>query len=231
MWLLTSFSVATLLALTWAAIFTLGLINTQGTNYPLDNFVFNAVVWLAAVAMLALQATALAGLYMRWHWGRAVATIASAFWVFTVIGIPFAILVWWFLHRRWDPGVDSTFTKEHPSAPAYLVGLCGAGTALILAWLWFLYGHLVSLLTQVSGSADGWASIVTFALFLSLPLWIVQALAVAGLVQKHDWGVVLAVITCVLWTLSLVGLPFGIAGFFVLWPWQHPALRTTASRT
>ena len=226
-WLLASFIVATLLSLTWAAIFMLGLINTQYGNYPLENVTLNAVIALAAVAMLALQVTALVGLYMRRHWGRTVATIAAGFWIFTVIGIPFAVLAWWVMHRRWDPGVDSTFDKNHPTAPAYVVGLCAVGTALVLVWLWFLYLYLVPLLEKVNPSqaAGGWYWIASVALFLSIPLWVVQGLALVGLVQKHDWGAVLAMITCVLWVLSLIGLPFGIAGLIVLWRWQHPALR------
>lgn len=225
-WLLASFIVATLLSLTWGSIFTLGLVNTQYGNYPVENFTLNAFVWLAAVAMLGLQTTALVGLYMRRHWGRAVATIASGFWVFTIVGIPFAILAWWVMHRRWDPGVESTFTKDHPSAPAFVVGLCAVGTALVLVWLWFLYIYLTNLLIHVSPSqpASGWYWIVTFAFFLSIPLWVVQGLALVGLLQKHDWGAVLALITCVLWVLSVVGLPFGIAGLILLWRWQHPAL-------
>ena len=227
-WLLGSFIVATLLSLTWASIFTLGLINTQYGNYPVENFTLNAFVWLAAVAMLGLQTTALVGLYMRRHWGRAVATIASGFWVFTIVGIPFAILAWWVMHRRWDPGVESTFTKDHPSAPAYVVGLCAVGTTLVLVWVWFLYSYLAGLLIQLNPSqpASGFYWIVTVALFLSIPLWVVQGIAVVGLLQKHDWGAVLAMITCVLWVLSLVGLPFGIAGLILLWRWQHPALKT-----
>ncbi len=230
-WLLGTFIVATLLSLTWAAIFMLGLINTQYGNYPLENVTLNAVVALAAVAMLALQVTALVGLYMRRHWGRAVATIASGFWVFTVIGIPFAILAWWVMHRRWDPGVESTFNKDHPSAPAYVVGLCAVGFALELVWVWFLYFYLVNLQTQVSPSQPliGWFWIASLAFFLSFPLWVVQGLAVVGLIQKHDWGAVLALITCVLWVLSLGGLPFGIAGLIVLWRWQHPALGSTVA--
>jgi hypothetical protein len=230
-WLLGTFIVATLLSLTWAAIFTLGLINTQFGNYPLENVTLNAVVALAAVAMLALQVTALVGLYMRRHWGRAVATIASGFWVFTVIGIPFAILAWWLMHRRWDPGVESTFNKDHPSAPAYVVGLCAVGTALVLVWLWFLYLYLIPLLEKINPSqaTGGWYWIASVAFFLSIPLWVVQGLAVVGLIQKHDWGAVLALITCVLWVLSLGGLPFGVAGLIVLWRWQHPALGSTVA--
>ena len=228
-WLLGTFVVSTLLALTWAALFMLGLINTQYGNYPAENVTFSAVVALAAVAMLGLQATALIGLYMRRHWGRAVATIASGFWVFTVVGIPFAILAWWVMHRRWDPGVDSTFNRDHPSAPTYVVGLCAVGTALVLVWIWFLYFHLVNLLIQIvpSQEAGGWYWIVSLAFFFSVPLWVVQGLAVVGLLQKHDWGAVLALVTCVLWVLSGIGLPFGIAGLVLLWRWQHPALRTT----
>lgn len=229
-WLLGSFIVATLLAFTWAAIFTLAFINTQYNPYPIENLTINGVVWLAAVAMLAVQATALVGLYMRRHWGRALATIASGFWVFTLIGIPFAALAWWVMHRRWDPGVESTFDKNHPSAPAYVVGLCALGTALVLVWLWFLYFHLVNLLIQLSPSqpASGWYWIASFALFFSIPLWVVQGLAMVGLRQKHDWGAVLAVITCVLWVLSGLGVLFGIAGLIVLWRWQHPALTSAA---
>jgi hypothetical protein len=228
-WLLGTFVVSTLLALTWAALFTLGLINTQYGNYPVENVTFSAVVALAAVAMLGLQVTALIGLYMRRHWGRAVATIASGFWVFTVVGIPFAILAWWVMHRRWDPGVESTFNKDHPSAPPYVVGLCAVGAALVLVWTWFLYFHLVNLLTQLvpSQQASGWYWIVSLAFFFSIPLWVVQGLAVVGLLRKHDWGAVLALVTCVLWVLSGIGLPFGVAGLVLLWRWQHPALRTT----
>jgi len=136
-WLLAAFIVATLLALAWASLFTLGFVNTQYGNYPVENFTLNVFVWLAAVAMLAVQSTAFAGLYMRRHWGRTVATIAAGLWVFTVIGIPFAAVTWWVLHRRWDPGADSTFDKDHPSAPSYVVCLCAVGTALVLVWSWF----------------------------------------------------------------------------------------------
>jgi len=225
-WLLAAFIVATLLALAWASLFTLGFVNTQYGNYPVENFTLNIFVWLAAVAMLAVQSTAFAGLYMRRHWGRTVATIAAGLWLFTVIGIPFAAVTWWVLHRRWDPGVDSTFDKDHPSAPSYVVGLCAVGTAIVLVWLWFLYFHLVGLLIQLSPSqpASGWYWIASVALYLSIPLWVVQGLAFVGLRQKHDWGAVLALITCVLWVVSGVGLPFGIAGLIVLWRWQHPAL-------
>jgi hypothetical protein len=226
-WLLAAFIVATLLALAWASVFTLAFVNTQYGNYPLENFTLNVFVWLAAVAMMAMQSTALVGLYMRRHWGRAVATIASGLWVFTGIGIPFAIVTWWVLHRRWDPGVDSTFDKDHPSAPAYVVGLCAVGTAIVLVWLWFLYFHLVGLLTQLAPTqpASGWYWIASVALYLSIPLWVVQGLAFVGLRQKHDWGAVLAMIACVLWVVSGIGLPFGIAGLIVLWRWQHPALK------
>ncbi len=226
-WLLAAFIVSTLLALAWASVFTLAFVNTQYGNYPLENFTLNVVVWLAAVTMMGAQSTALVGLYMRRHWGRALATIASGLWVFTGIGIPFAIVTWWALHRRWDPGVESTFDRDHPSAPAYVVGLCGVGTAIVLVWLWFLYFHLVNLLIQISPSqpATGWYWIASVALFLSIPLWVIQGLAVVGLRQKHDWGAVLAVITCMLWVLSGVGSPFGIAGLIVLRRWQHPALK------
>jgi len=226
-WLLITFIISTLLALNWGAIFALGLINTQYGNYPVENITLNAVIALAAVAMLGLQTTALVGLYMRRHWGRTVATIAAGFWIFTVIGIPFAILAWWVMHRRWDPGVDSTFDKDHPSAPIYVAGLCAVGAGLVLVWLWFLYLYLVPLLEHVNPSqpTSGWYGIASVAFFLSIPLWVVQGLAVVGLIQKHDWGAVLAMITSILWVVSLVGLPFGIAGLIVLWRWQHPALR------
>jgi hypothetical protein len=98
---------------------------------------------------------------------------------------------------------------------------------VLLVWLWFLYIYLPNLIAQIAPGAPDLRPVFTVALYFTLPLWIVQALAVVGLMQKHDWGAVLAVITCVLWILSLVGLPFGIAGLFVLWRWQHPALRPT----
>src|SRR5258708_14156538 len=98
----------------------------------------------------------------------------------TVIGIPFAILAWWVMHRRWDPGVDSTFDKDHPSAPIYVVALCAVGTALVLVWLWVLYLYLVPLLEQVNPSqASGdWYWTASLAFFLSIPLRGVPAPAV-----------------------------------------------------
>jgi hypothetical protein len=225
-WLIVSFAVSTLLALAWAATWTLAVIYADYSSHLVENLTLNAFVWEASLAMLGLQTLALVGLYTRQHWGRAVATIASGFWVFTVIGIPFAALAWWALHRRWDPGVDSTFTKEHPSAPPYLLGLTIAGAAVILVWLWFLYIYLPALLVKLAPNvpAGGWYWIGTFALLFSLPIWVVQGLAVIGLRQKHDWGAILAMLTCVLWILSGIGLPFGIAGLLLLWRWQHPAL-------
>lgn len=225
-WLIVSFAVSTLLALAWAAGWTLAVIYADYSSHLVENLTLNAFVWEASLAMLGLQTLALVGLYTRRHWGRAMATIASGFWVFTVIGIPFAALAWWALHRRWDPGVESTFTKEHPAAPPYLLGLTIAGAALILVWLWFLYIYLPALLVKLAPNAPvgGWYWICTFALLFSLPIWVVQGLAVVGLLQKHDWGAILAMLTCVLWILSGIGLPFGIAGLLLLWRWQHPAL-------
>lgn len=225
-WLIGTFVVSTLVALAWAAGWTLAVIYADYGTHPVENLTLNAFVWEASVAMLGLQALALVGLYTRRHWGRAMATVASGFWVFTVVGIPFAALAWWALHRRWNPGVDSTFTREHPSAPPYLTGLTIAGASVILVWLWFLYIYLPALLVKLAPTVpvSGWYWIGTFALLFSLPIWVVQGLAVIGLRQKHDWGAILAMLTCVLWILSGIGLPFGIAGLFMLWRWQHPAL-------
>ena len=87
-WLLACFIVSTLLALMWAAGWTLAVINGDYGSHPAENLTLNAFVWEASLATLGLQALALAGLYTRRHWGRAMATVASGFWVFTVIGIP-----------------------------------------------------------------------------------------------------------------------------------------------
>jgi hypothetical protein len=59
------------------------------------------------------------------------------------------------------------------------------------------------------------------------PWWLIGSFVVSTLValrEKHDWGAILAMLTCVLWILSGIGLPFGIAGLLLLWRWQHPAL-------
>jgi hypothetical protein len=97
---------------------------------------------------------------------------------------------------------------------------------VVVVWLWFLYIYLPALLIQLAPNvpSGGWYWIDTLALLFSLPIWVVQGLAVVGLRQKHDWGAILAMLTCVLWILSGIGLPFGIAGLFLLWKWQHPAL-------
>jgi hypothetical protein len=226
-WVIGSFVVSTLLALAWAAGWTLGVINADYVSHPAENLALNVFVWEASLAMLGLQALALLGLYTRRHWGRTMATIASGFWAFTMIGIPLAALVWWALHRRWEPGVDSTFDKDHSSAPRYVIGLSVVGAALIVVWLWFLYIYLPALLVQLAPTVDSgsWYWIGTFALLFSLPIWVVHGLAAIGLLQKHDWGAILAVLTCMLWIMSGAGLPFGIAGLLVLWRWQHPALR------
>ncbi len=229
-WLLGTFIVTSIIGLAYAVAWTFAEINGSSATRPVESTIINGVDWLASVAVAGLQATALAGLYTRRHWGRAVATIAAGFWVFTVIGVLFAALAWWALHRRWDPGVEATFTREHPAAPAYVVGLCAVGTALLLAWVWFLYFYIVPLLVELTRDSNppidpsSWYGVISVVLFFSLPFWVVQALALIGLRQKHDWGAVLATITCILWVLSLVGLPFGVAGLFVLWRWQHPAL-------
>ena len=225
-WLLACFIFSTLLALAWAAAWTLGVIYADYRSHPAENAMLNVFVWEASIAMLGLQVLALWGLYTRQHWGRAMATIASGFWIFTLIGIPFAGLVWWALHRRWDPGVETTFSRDHPSAPPYVTGLTIVGATVVLVWLWFLYIYLPSLLIQLAPNVDesSWYWIGTFALFFSLPVWVVQGLAVIGLLQKHDWGAILAMLACVLWILSGVGAPFGIAGLLILWRWQHPVL-------
>jgi len=230
-WLIVAFVVSTLFAMNWAALWTLGVITSDYSSHFIENFTLNAVVWVATLAVLLLQCAALVGLYTRRHWARTVATVASGFWALTIGGIPFSALVWWSLHKRWEPGVDSTFTRDHPSAPPYVVGLTAVGTALVLVWLWFLYIYLVGLLQQLNPSApvSGWYWTTTLALFFSLPIWVVQGLAFIGLLQKYDWGAILAVITCLLWIMSIIGLPFGIAGLFVLWRWQHPALRPQVS--
>src|SRR5436309_571089 len=120
----------------------------------LDRYVDRELTNTEALEVLLLQVAALAGLYTRGQWARTVATVASGFWAFTIIGIPFTALVWWALHRRWNTGVDSTFSRDHPSAPPYLIGLTGVGTALVVVWLWFLYLYLVPLLQQLSPSGS-----------------------------------------------------------------------------
>src|SRR5260221_101965 len=82
-----------------SAAWTLGVIYADYRSHPAENAMLNVFVWEASIAMLGLQVLALWGLYTRQHWGRAMATIASGFWIFTLIGIPFAVLVWWALHR------------------------------------------------------------------------------------------------------------------------------------
>ena len=223
-WLLALYVLSTALGLLWAAAWTLGVVFGQYGSHPVENLVLNFFVWQSSLAVVSIQGLAFVGLYTRRHWGRPVATIAAGLWVLTGVGILFAALAWWGLHRRWDPGVESTFTREHPSAPVYVTGLAAAGTAVLLVWLWFLYIYLPNLINQIAPGAPDLRPVFTVALFISLPLWIVQGLAVVGLVRKHDWGVILALVTCVLWILSLVGLPFGIAGLVILWRWQHPAL-------
>jgi hypothetical protein len=104
-WLLACFIVSTLVALTWAAGWTLAVINGDYGSHPAENLALNAFVWEASLATLGLQALALAGLYTRLHWGRAMATVASGFWVFTVIGLPFGIAGLFVLWRWQHPAL------------------------------------------------------------------------------------------------------------------------------
>ena len=230
-WLLLLFAALSCLSLAWAALFTAAFVTQNYNTRPIENLTLNGFVELAAVALTLLQTTALVGLYMRRHWGRALATIAAAIWALTIIGIPFAALCVFALYRRWDPGVEATFDKDHSSAPLYITILCGVAAAMLVFWLWFLYLYLPPLLTSLTAGQtpkidpSTWYALDTFALLLSLPLWTVTILSVVGLAQKHDFGAVLAVIVCVLFVLSGVGVLFGVAGLLVLWRWSHPALR------
>jgi len=248
-WVVVMFGLSTLIAFTWASLGSESVIGTSPQSaFFAEGYAFNLVDWLGTLALVLLQCAALAGLFTRQHWGRPVATIASGFWVVSVVtvlfftsgpgfvafgllGVAAAALVWWGLHRRWDPGVETTFNRDHPSAPRYIVGLTAVGTALAAVWLAWLYLYLAPLLLRLNPSfgASSWYWIATLGFLFSLPLWVVQGLALVGLLQKHDWGVVLAVITCLLWVMSIIGLPFGIAGLFVLWRWRHPAIRPQVS--
>jgi hypothetical protein len=106
--------------------------------------------------------------------------------------------------------------------------MAAVGSIALLAWLWFLYLYLVPLIQRLTADTgidpNSWYWVVSVALYFSLPFWALQLLTVIGLRQRHDWGAVLATITCVLWSISLIGTPFGIAGLLVLWRWSHPAL-------
>lgn len=248
-WVVALFGLSTLIAYLWAALSSQSFIGTSPENpYFAEGYTFNGVDWLGSIALALLQGAALAGLWTRQHWGRPVATIASGFWIVTIVGLflftgaqGFVVLgligvaafalAWWGLHRQWNPGVDTTFDRDHPSAPRYIVGLTAVGAGLVLVWLAWLYLYFAPLLVRINPTfpASSWYWIATFGFLFSLPLWAVQGLALLGLIEKHDWGVVLAVITCVLWVMSIVGLPFGIAGLFVLWRWRHPAIRPQVS--
>lgn len=229
-WLLVLYLVGAVIATVWAVLWTIGVIAGQYSGSHIgENLTINFVTWFGAIAFACVQSLSLFALYMRRHWGRTMATIGAALWVLSGIGVVITALALWGLHRQWDPGVDSTFTRDHPSAPRYVVGLTAVGTLLLIPWLWFLFIYLPNLINQIAPGAPDLRGVFAVALYLSLPLWIVQALAAIGLVRKHDWGAVLAVVTCVVWTLSLVGLPFGIAGLVVLWRWQHPALKPLAA--
>jgi len=248
-WVLAVFSLSTLIAFTWASLSSESVVGTspQSAHFA-EGYAFNVVDWLGTLALVLLQCAALAGLFTRQHWGRPVATIASSFWVVSVVtvlfatsgpgfvaagllGVVAAALVWWGLHRRWEPGVETTFTRDHPTAPRYIVGLTAVGTALAVVWLAWLYLYLAPLLLRLypEFGAASWYWIATFGFLFSLPLWVVQGLAFLGLLGRRDWGVVLAVIACLLWVMSIIGLPFGIAGLFVLWRWRHPAIRPQVS--
>ena len=223
-WLLAVFATLSCFSLAWAALFTAAFTNQNYNSHTVENLTLNLVVELGALSLTLLQTTAVVGLFMRRHWGRALAAIAAAIWALTIVGIPFAILCIYVLYRRWDPGVEATFDPAHPSAPAYITALCGLATAGVLAWLWFLFVYLPPLQQSLSPGGS-WYAVDALAFALSIPLWVVLLLSLVGLLRKHDFGAVLAVIVCVLLVLSGVGLPLGIIGLLVLWRWSHPALR------
>ena len=235
--LLLIFFVVTLFSVGTSAFAVWGLVTVPQPQHWVENEILNGMLVLGVVTFAALQSTALVGLYLRKHWGRDLATIGAGYWMVTIIGIPFALLMWWALHRRWDPGVESNYYKEHPAPPAYVVLLAAVGSVAFLVWLWFLYLYVVPLVQRLTADVtppidpNTWYAIVTVALYASLPFWALQVLTFIGLRRRHDWGAVLASLTCVLWTISLIGLPFGIAGLLILWRWEHPALATHTAAT
>ena len=50
-WLIGTFVVSTLIALAWAAGWTLAVIYADYTSHPVENLTLNAFVWEASVAM------------------------------------------------------------------------------------------------------------------------------------------------------------------------------------
>src|SRR5579859_244556 len=192
--LLLIFFAVTLFSVGTSALGVWGLVAQPPVQRWVENYILNGMLVLGILTFAALQSTALVGLFLRKHWGRDLATIAAGYWMITIIGIPFALLMWWALHRRWDPGVESSYYKEHPAPPAYVVGLAAVGSVAFLVWLWFLYLYLVPLIQSLTANTtidpNSWYFIVSVALYASLPFWALQVLTFIGLRQRHDWGAV-----------------------------------------
>ena len=217
-WVLATFGVGTAVSLyvaggvgAWLAL------HSDPVRTP-DQIAILELAFLGATAFFLIQAITLAGLVTRSHWGRTMALVASALWAITIVGLPVSVLVTYRLFHHFRAGLDKAHRPESPEPPRAATWLTTFGGLLAYPWAAFLL-WLPERLHEVAPqySAADWSPAVASLAYMSLPFFVVMTVAAIGLRHKHDWGIVMAWIACVLFALTGIGALAGIPVLISLW--------------
>ena len=243
-WLVVIFAIGLLPPLLLAAVMLASLATSGNGNVV--NFLVALATSGGAVAALSVQVSALAGLLAHRHWAREVALLAEVFWTIGATGFVVAFiggggqqlgllavaavsLALGFpatraLLRSWDLGPPPVYENAiHPHG--FVTWASAFAAALVLPFAAFavwLVGYIQTLAPTVP--VGNWVTISLLMTLMTLPWFLVHAVAAYGLYHRQDYGLALAIIGGVLWFFTVVGLPIGAAQLYSVWRVGHPAL-------
>jgi len=196
-----------------AAAVALGFTGLFSSGNSPANIAMNWMTLLSILSVVCVQAIAVGGLAMRRDWGRGMAVLASLLWACWLIGIvPAAVIV--FLLSRWK----YNDTAREADAPHWLRWLYGTGAIGGYAgWIAFAAWARSWVMSTTPSHLD-LLPILVIANFVLLPLFMLQAAALYGLVTRRHWGREAATAASIVWAFTFVGLPLAYLSLKALWP-------------
>ena len=219
-WLLALYGAGVFASGTILLFWILGLTsNSFNGPYWAWQLTLNWVIGLSFLSLFLVQVTAFVGLALRRDWGRGLARVACAYWLWTLVGVIPAAVVLWVLSKRWN----YNRTGREPEVPGWVEIYFGVGTGLVLGWLVFSVA-LDLLLTSIFAGLQlhapevTAASIVVFGAYLGLGAFILQGAALYGLLCRSLWGREAATLAAIALMFTVVAIPFSYLALKQMWP-------------
>lgn len=200
-----------------AAAVALGFTGLFRSGNNLPNLALNWMTLLSILSVVCVQGIAVGGLAMRRDWGRGMAVLTCLLWACWLVGIVPAVVIV-FLLSRWK----YNDTAREADAPHWLRWLYGVGAIGGYAgWIAFAAWARSWVMSTTPTHLDIFP-ILLIANCVLLPLFVLQAAALYGLVTRRHWGREAATAASIVWAFTFFGLPFAYLSLKALWPSAVP---------